>query len=633
MQRFSMAIHAFAVVCILILPATAELECLAQEAKGQTAQNELQELVSQVLAAKDQFRPYPAERVPQARARLEKAMQQLEPYFSQGTAENTARWKKYLRWEMLLEELAKPEGPDLRNLGIILSAYYQNYTALDHPYFVAMRAALLDVRAAYLMSANRRLEQETSARLQVLARQLEAYERAPTLQLRRAIGSNLARLEMAEQATEVVQMLRDRYWHPNLHASISQRLVNTGLSVVVDETEDVTDCILGTRLLGTATMRGRTQAELIDDNDRAHLYLTLTGTIHSENIGFNRSVRVWSRGETQVTGYKNVFLDIAGVASDKSSVTCETDSSIDAIRAPSCLVERIARKRARRTKSQAERIGSQHAEERVEEKMEERADELLAQVRETYEERFRKPLVRRDEFPQDMRYSTRRGMLNIAWRQANNSQLAASGLPDPLPGGEDLGVRVHESFVSNFSSAMLAGVRLSDERVVELLENNDMEVPEKLQLGEEKRPWAITFSARAPAVSATFSDNTIRFAIRGDRFEADEMVVTELTELSAVYRIEKTPIGARFLRQGDVSVKYLEEAKGGDAVVVKVIMREKFEALFAPVIELESIRLPERWAGGGDLNLQHITAEKAWLSAAWIQSKFWPTDPASTSNP
>ncbi len=590
--------HGIQRICLVAMLASLAMTPgqLAGQARAGMA-DDLGEIQTAIEAARADFRPYPPGQVTQARERLERAMAQLEPYFSKGTAENTARWKEYLQWELLKSELSAAEGPTLSRWGPILSAYFRNYAGLEHPYFVEMRSALLDFRAGYGMAHNANLQRLAAAQLDVLAQQLPQYDTEPTTELAGSIGNALRLLEMARQAPEVIQLVRAHYGRPNLYATVSQRLVNTGLGVDVRETETVSDCILGTHLVGTAQMTGQTAVQLIDQQDQAHLQLDLDGVITSDNVGYNRSVRVFSQGVTQVDGRVHILVDAQGVAAGKAQVHCDTDSTIDAICTPSHLVTRIAWKQARKSKGKAERIGSQHAEERVAEKMNQRADDLLAQVRETYDQRFRNPLIRRNEFPEDLTFRTQSGRMDILWRQANSGQLGAADLPEPLEGEQDLGVQVHESFVANFSRAMLAGVRLSDERLVEILQKNEMVVPEKLTAGDST--WAITFSSRQPPVSCSFTQNQIRFAIGGRQFESGETVVAQEMELSAVYQLEPTAQGMRFVRQGDVSARYLDpNVKGSDEVVIKVVMREKFEALFTPVIEFQGIQLPGRWADG-----------------------------------
>ena len=593
----------------------------AQPADGQ-ASSTANDLAAKTLAAKELFQPIPADRVPQARARLQQAIMQLDAYLKTGGAENGANWRKYLQWDEMNAELAKPAGPDLGRVGQISALYFRNHTSLEDAEFAEMRSALLEYRVATAMAGDQKLAQRYATQLDNLAQQLTEFDREPTMARSQAIGGLVRWLEMAGQAEELVAAIRNRYWQPNLYTAVSQRMVNSGLTMKITQSEDVRDCILGTTMIGTATMHGRTEVELLDSADRARIRLNLTGNIHSDNIGYNRGVRIYSQGETRVQGSKMVHVAPTGISSEGSQVQCDTDSSIDAITAKSCIVEKIAWKRARRSKSSAEQIGSRHAEQRVASGMDERAEELLIKAGNDYQEKFRKPLLRRDEFPQEMKFSTRKGLLEILWRQANASQLAAPNAPPPIEGDNDLAVQLHESFVSNFSRAMLGGVRLTDQRLVELLEKNAAEVPEAVRLSDDKEPWAITFSSREP-VSATFSDNTLRFAIRGRLFELGERVVRKELEMSAIYQLEKTPTGAKLTRQGDVSVEYIGVTGQlpAEAIIVRTVMRQKFEGLFAAEFETTGIQLPGRWENGGMLHLEQMVANGGWLNLAWTQEE------------
>ena len=168
---------------------------------------------------------------------------------------------------------------------------------------------------------------------------------------------------------------------------------------------------------------------------------------------------------------------------------------------------------------------------------------------------------------------------------------------------------------------MLAGVRLTDERLAEILKKNFGEVPEALRPSDDADSWAITFALRDP-VSAVFSANTVRFAIRGQQFKSGQRVVKKEMEMSAVYRLEKTPGGVRLQREGDVSVEYVGVTGriAGDDIPVRTVMRKKFEALFQPEFETTGIKLPGRWADFGTLHLQLMMADGGWLQLAWTQA-------------
>ena len=152
-----------------------------------------------------------------------------------------------------------------------------------------------------------------------------------------------------------------------------------------------------------------------------------------------------------------------------------------------------------------------------------------------------------------------------------------------------------------------------------------------MRITEDKEPWSITFAANDP-VNAVFDDNTIRFAIRGRRFEnwGEPSRDPSRMEMSAVYTMEKTPDGARLVRQGDVSVDYIDKQRTAetDEIVVRTVMREKFEALFAPEFDTTGIAMPGRvgkgrqTAPGTHRGTERVAQPR--LAAGW---------PASRSNP
>lgn len=579
------------------------------------------DLVAMALEAKSEFQPLSPEHVVRARRRLRRAIEKLDAFLSTGPPRNTANWKEYLQWEAMCSELEEDDGPNVRRLDRILSRYYRNYPSLEHPAFIRLRTALLEYRDAVAMAGDPQLAERYETRVEELAAELEEHRRAPTRQTGRRIGNLVGWLERAEQAEDLVAAIRERYWQPNLLASISERLVNARVAVDIEETDTIEDCILGTLMLSTATMRGETGAELIDSSEDAHLRLLVKGVTESDNVGYNRGVRVFSESQTRVRGTKAIHMDAEGLSFERSQVDCETESTIQGIAAPSRLVARLAQKRAFRTKSQAEAIGSRRAEARMVRRIDDQADELLEKAQTQYQERFRKPLLRRGEFPRELTFRTADQRLQIAWCQVNSSQLAASDTPRATEEKDDLSLHLHESFVSNFSRAMLAGLRVSDEYLVELLEENGVPVPDAVRPSEDKEPWSITFSTREP-LSASFTDDKVRLAIRGGRFELGSRVVDKELEMSAVYTLEKTATGARLVRQGDVSADYVytDGRLSTQEVVVRTVMRQKFEAIFASEFETTGIELSDDWAREGVLCLEALSSQGHWLNLAWRRS-------------
>jgi len=480
-------------------------------------------------------------------------------------------------------------------------------------------AADKDIRATY------------ATRLDQLSQWLAAYAKQPDGTLRQQIGRAVGWLDHAGQADTLVAAIRHQYQNPNLYATISERLAAAGVRAPINKQTDVSDCILGTSISGTAEFQGRTNLEMVDDALGATFHLRMRGEVQSVNTGYNRGVTILSRGVTSVAACKPITLQTAGLSSAGAIAHCCTATRITGICAKSCLIEKIARKRASRSKHKAESIASRHAERRVAAQMDEEAGDLLGQASEMYQEKFRKLLVRRGQFPQQLAFQTLAHRLNVIWRQADTSQLAAPPAPPSVAGTPDLAVRLHESFVSNFSRALIGGFTLTDERVAKMLEDTTGSVPDELKIGPDKEPWSITFSSTEP-VSVVFADNSIRFAIRGRRFTSGNQVIRKTLELSAVYQFEKTPTGAHLTRQGDVHVEFIGNRGRLRAtqVAARAVMKRKFEALFAAEFKTEGITLPGRWQQGGKLHLDQLNATHGWLTIAWLAPR---VDRATTAPP
>ncbi len=582
--------------------------------------SDLTALIAQAHEAREHFVPFDADRVEETHKRAIQASHDLHELLARGTEENLRQWEAYLQWEVIQEELAKSSKPDLRKLQSAWRKFYANEVGLEMASFTAFRESLFEYMISVSMAGNEDLRSAFEQRMDALIEGLTQYAESPSDESGQRIGPAVGWLRNAGQATALVEGIGKAAGHANLYAECSQELAAGGVRSEVEETTDVRDVILGTRIFGTATLHGQTDLVLMDDDQRAAFAVQLSGQIDSVNRGYNRGVTIRSTALTDVQATKRILFDPMGITTFDADADCRTKSHITGISAKSCLMEKIARRRVGKSKGQAEQVASRHAARRVEERINDQVEELLADVRERYQENFRLPLLRRGEFPQEMALRTQDGRLQLAWRQANAYQLAAPTQPPPLTAKHDAAVRLHESFVSNFSRALLGGVTLTDERLVEIFEESGGEVPEELKIDQDKEPWSIRFSATQP-VSARFSAGTLRFAIRGSRFVLGDRTVNNTLEMSAVYKLEKTESGARLTRQGDVNVEYmgLKGRLSPLQITIRTVMRKKFQAIFEAEFDTKGVKLPGRWEQSGSLKLAELASQEGWLKLSWLR--------------
>lgn len=568
--------------------------------------------------AAKQFRPIPAQQVAAARAELDAALLDLDNLFARSLPERNAGWRKFLRWDDLREQLARKEGLDPKATETILEKYSANEVGLETPRFARVRHALRNFLHLSTVSSDAKISETYAAQLEQLATHLESYNTTRSGDDALAIGRISGWLRRARQADHLVAAIEKNYWHPNLYASVSEKLMGAAVEENIDQTLPVEDHILGTAIFGTAHTTGKTSLQLVPDSAQARFQVLLTGKAVSNNIGYNGPVTIYSSGVTSINGTKTLFMSSAGMTSHPATACCETNSSINGICAKRKIIEKIAWKKAGKSQGQAEAIASDHAADRVSAQMDERSATLIADTNREFNDKLRNPLLRRDGFPRKLAFQSQADRLEVVSLQVTETQLGAPEAPPAPSGNYDLTVRAHESSITNAGEIVLGGTTLTDERLEKIIRDDlKGEVPEELKVTQDKDPWSITFTTETP-VRATFGEGSVQIAIRGRRFTRGDQKISEPIEISAAYTIEKTPTGTKLTRQGGVNVKFLErERLGAPQIAFKTFITRKFEALFKPEFVGEGVSLKGRLAKIGKLQVQDVSTGKGWISIGW----------------
>lgn len=579
------------------------------------------------------FRPVAASEVETTRQDLNAAMARLDALLRNSRAEYDAGWRKYLRWDELSEQAKRGEGVDPRLAEAVVGRLSAFENGLAMPQFVGVRRALAAHANAVAAVADEKQQDTFKQQLDTLAAALEKYEqdRSPdeALTIARTMGS----LSRRGQAADLIAAIQRRFDKPNVHAAISERFLAAVIEDDVDQTQPVTDVILGTQIYGTARTTGRTGINLVPNDRSAQLDILLTGTAISNNVGYNGPVTIHSTGATSISGRKVLAMNADGLYGYPATASCATSSNIYSISSCCNLIEQLAWNRARQQKGQAEAIASSHAAARVSGQMDAQAADMIVDTNQRYMTELKNPLSSRDAFPQRLDFRSTADHVEVAALELGADGLATSELPPDFSGsGHDITVRAHESAVINFGEALLGGVTLTDERLEKFIrEDLKAEVPEELQITEDKEPWSITFADESP-VRAQFAGGGLSIAIRGSRFTRGDQTLAEPIEISAKYAIEKTATGSKLTRQGEVEVKFLErERLGAQQVTFKTFMTRKFEAMFKQEFVSEGVVLKDRLARAGKLQVQEIGSDKGWLAIGWqLAGGQAPPQPAAT---
>jgi hypothetical protein len=286
------------------------------------------------------------------------------------------------------------------------------------------------------------------------------------------------------------------------------------------------------------------------------------------------------------------------------------------------LVKRIACRRARKQKSEAECIAARHAERDLNKRMNRDADTRLAQANERYRKEFLEPVGDRGLMPQSLRFRSSRKAIHITGLRARSFELAAPGPPPTAAEGSDMAVRVHESMVNNMGEAAAAGMIVKEKQLRSEVERLLGEVPKALEPDDDSQPWGITFSSRQP-VSVVFGDNRFTVIVRGRAYDRGNTRYPIKMDITADYRIENTENGPTAVREGELKIfppGFDPEGTarlGGRQTALRRLLARRFGKIFEDRITPEDLELPGNWSKAGNLKLVQWETQDGWMVLAW----------------
>ncbi|HLA86192.1 MAG TPA: hypothetical protein VJL29_15500 [Thermoguttaceae bacterium] len=581
-------------------------------------------LAVSVVAADTAVAPF----APLGPAQLEKAVtgvrlaaQALETRLFQD-GENGRNWRAYLKLDQLTQELNRPGQPDLKRLDEVYTRLDRDYDGLDLVWFADLKLALgryLNVARAIgnpqIEAAYKTLVEKT------LPEQLAAYNTAPLPAAAHDIGVELGWLSDFRQAEDFVRHARKNLVRPNLYFEVSRDFVAAGMERPIDETTPICDVILGTNIQGTGQTKGQIAIEFVPCDTQAVIKILMSGTTHSNNVGRNGPVCIYSTGATTFEGSKQLAVTADGLEASPAASSATTSTTITGIGAKRQFIEKAAWRRVCKQKCTAEAIASRHAECRVNRRMDEQGGEAAADANRRYEERVRGPLGERRIFAEKLICATTDSKIKVRALRAGYDQLAAWSCPPKPAVPADVVVRVHQSAVNNSAATLLAGRVVTEEDFLKTVKDVLGEVPKELQPEEGKAPWTIHFADREPFV-VTFDNEGYTVSLHAVGFVREGTTHPGM-DITATYKIENTDKGLVAARQGELAVYPPGFVKGrrqlsGPEQTVREMLKKRFEKVFdEKVVPRGYLELKGRWEKIGRAPLVQWSTADGWMTVAW----------------
>ena len=585
----------------------------------------LKQILEQLKKQPPAFTPITDGQVTSTRTALDASLANLTAFLNAGEVEFD--WKEQLQWSLLQEELAK-ETPNPARMQASLNGFYgAEVVGLESPEFTNVRTALRAFMNAVFFKNNPNSKAMYEAQIGNLITALENYTDHANNDTAWQVGRIIGWLDRAAQASEIQQQIRYHFYQPNIYVHVSQNLISAGELMEVDETEQLKMTVKGLPVVGEARLRGQISFQIAESQEKATLRVILDGTAISRNVAKKSGVTVVTRGTTTLQATKLVSFDGDGFTTEPAQAEATTRLELDSIEGPSSTHESIAKTKFIKMRSQNEKDASAVAVESVTTKMDSQVLELLANVIDGYQDKVRNPLIRRGGFPVNVNSTSTQDYIRLNMLQTGRYQLASPTAPPALNKGTDVALRLHESFIRNFTEVVLGGVELTDEKLVEHMTDLGAEVPEELKTGKGKKSWAITFSSTQP-ISVSFRDNQLEIAIQGKQFRDGAKVINDRIRIAATYNVLKTDEGMQLVREGDVDVRFMGKTSlTVGQVAMKTVMSKKFNAFFKDdIVGKGGIALPGNWASAGNLILQQIVSDNGWLMLSYNLGKGVPTE-------
>jgi hypothetical protein len=553
---------------------------------------------------------------------LKQQLSRLEAYLSRHGSDGKG-WNDYLHLQELRLQLKTPAKPDAAALLGVLRRFRANYPTLDLPQFAETAAALNDYLHVARTQANADLQSDTDRRLELLAEETAKLTSPPNPESLARITAVVSWLERRWQAGPVVQAIRGRFSHPNLHVRVAGEFVAAASSRAIDETAPVHDNILGTSINGSGRTLGHTHVRLAPRADRAAFDLVIEGVNRSDTVGRNGPAIIFASGVTILKGTKRITLDDRGLHLAATSANAETSSHVDGVASTKCglmdrIIKKIAWKQIPKQKAEGDCIAAAHAERQFGDRVDAEAAEQIAEANRLFATQFRNPLLRRGEFPKLLELHTDASALHLTVAQETIGKLAAPRPAPEIEGAHAIDVRLHESTIVNLAAGLLAGRTIRQEDV----EKQALEVFGKIPEGlhdDEKGPWSITFAQRDP-VALKMAGDSVELTVRAEGFTSEGSSL-EGMDITVRYALAREGLGFKAVRQGDPEVLPPNHLAGNPIPVrlnsLRALLKERFSKLFPAEFVSPGLKFEGKLAHLGTLPISHLSIDAGWLAIAW----------------
>ncbi len=606
-------------------------------------------------------------RITETRLQLVQSVAQLDSYLQRGSDKRQKLWKEFLKWDTLQEQLGE-QVPDLAKLNRVMKQLESGEDGLDLPRFRTVSHRLGKYMEVVRVTRNNYARDVYVGHMDRLARNVELHTLDPTNDTTSQLINHLKWLKAIGLNTGLANRIRTENTRPNLFAAISGTFVAKTISDRINDQKPINRCFEGSRVCGTATTQADVTGVLQPCENGVIVDVLIGGTTITNTVANQRRVYISAQGTTAFHGGARLYLNLDGISASQATASATTRQNICDIcvdrRIGRRLIGRVASRRAEETRPRAELSQTEEAEQALANQLNEQLTAMVDRANDRIQQMMARVDIDEQLMPEVKLRSTARKILANG-KLTLGDFLGASSTAPNVGAESDVTMQVHQSAINNVLSQMLGGIKLNNERMVQLLEENNFAVPPQLAAGassatgddsadgsdshgatdnstndsdddDEDQDWSITFDVLQPA-TVTFTDGKIQIAIFGRRFSQGDRVINEPIRISANYRLRansRQQIEGR--RIGDLDVTFVKSPNKSTTrqLAYKAFIAKKMRILFRRRLSLDDLPKNEMTDQLASLKLDHVEATRGWLAlAVALDNVDLGMDKSATSTP
>jgi hypothetical protein len=582
---------------------------------------------AQENASVEAYRPITDADVRQAQATLRQAHHEFRSVVADPAL--VAGWEKFLSLPQLSEiEVAGKNYSDDDALDTLAVNLAGDIPGMEFPQLQNLRQAILTFADRWRDRDDENLETEATAK--VARGRLLAASTMRTPQEQAELASLACWLSRHGQAPRLLAALQQQSRAPNLVLKVDKRFLSAYMRESIDRPEEVNDEILGTTITGTGQAVGFADVELIPDPNRLAFDIVANVCVRTTTTGVNGPVCILSSGATGIVTRKTLYFDGKQLTSAPARSSASTQSETLGIgtkfkRLANRLITRIAEKEIEKKKDEGNAIAASHAERDANIATDE---DVAGIVRETNAELQKEvfiPMERRGFVLRNFHCATDAAAIAMKLGVGSQQQLLAPAAPVMPPTSSDVTFQIHPTTISNVAATYLGGdwYWLSD--LAEPSKSGGGKLLDgKLGDLEKDRSSDIGFMLdRFSPITASFENDEIRVAIRGERFVAQQQEWPAM-EITLHLRPAFSENGALLVLTKEPEVFPPGKTKGlsGREIALRRILMTRLKKELERPIDLKPLKIERDERLLGHLQLECVKTIDGWLEGGL---KFVPT--------